>query len=259
MIICGYLARMLRMKCNEDEKLPSVPAPSPVSPTTTTAKSDSQVKYFVRDSPRTNGGSRGSRRLVTTSPTILDINENIGLVSTRTIHLIKNQNTSANTPTVKHKSSRTLNERASSKHLNQLGGHGQQATSTASSNALGKSASAGFSHTTITTTTNNNHNNNHNEPSSGNNSNNNCNSNSKKDSVVLKRNLCMILRELRLLTKKLREDEEDESKGKRWKFAAMVIDRLCMIIFSIANLTSTFAILLTAKNVFKDSNPDPKF
>ena len=62
-----------------------------------------------------------------------------------------------------------------------------------------------------------------------------------------------------LITKKLKDDKQDETRGFTWKFAAMVIDRLCMIIFAIATIISTLAILLSSKNFFKDSIPDPRF
>ena len=67
----------------------------------------------------------------------------------------------------------------------------------------------------------------------------------------MKRNLGAILKELKVLTKKIEDDEEDEEKILGWKFAAMVIDRLCMIIFSFATLFATVIILLTSKNFFK--------
>lgn len=72
---------------------------------------------------------------------------------------------------------------------------------------------------------------------------------------------CMqsILKELRAITEKLREDEDDEEKGLEWKFAAMVIDRLCMIVFAVATLLSAILILFTSKNIFKPSDPSPTF
>ena len=87
---------------------------------------------------------------------------------------------------------------------------------------------------------------------------NSCGSNKNEMSMV-KRNLHLILKEMRVITQKIKDDEDDEQKAFTWKFAAMVIDRLCMIIFAIANVVSTVGILLTSKNFFKDSNPDPRF
>ena len=70
-------------------------------------------------------------------------------------------------------------------------------------------------------------------------------------SYPLRKNLHAILKELRLMTKKIKDDGEDEEKELNWKFAAMVIDRLCMWIFAIATFFSTTLILLTSKNFFK--------
>jgi hypothetical protein len=81
----------------------------------------------------------------------------------------------------------------------------------------------------------------------------------KTDVTSLKRNLNLILKELRVITNKIKDDEEDEEKALTWKFAAMVIDRLCMIFFAIATFTSTALILLTSKNFFEPSDPSDKF
>ena len=67
----------------------------------------------------------------------------------------------------------------------------------------------------------------------------------------LRRNLNLILKELRVITNKLREDEEDEEKSLNWKFAANVIDRLCMVFFAMATCFSFIIILLTSENFFK--------
>jgi hypothetical protein len=75
--------------------------------------------------------------------------------------------------------------------------------------------------------------------------------NCKSDSYPFKKNLHAILKELRQLTKKIKDDDEDGEKELNWKFAAMVIDRLCMWIFTVATVVSTAGILLTSKNFFK--------
>jgi hypothetical protein len=82
---------------------------------------------------------------------------------------------------------------------------------------------------------------------------------SKTEIGSLKRSLGSILKEIRQITQKIKDDEEDESKELNWKFAAMVIDRLCLLIFTICTLTSTISILMTSKNFFMPSDPDPKF
>ena len=76
---------------------------------------------------------------------------------------------------------------------------------------------------------------------------------SNKD--MLRKCLTAILKELRSITQKLKEDEDDEGKALDWKFAAMVIDRLCMVVFTVATLLSTVLILFTSKNIFKPSDP----
>merc|ERR1719495_3042902 len=43
------------------------------------------------------------------------------------------------------------------------------------------------------------------------------------------RELTMILKELRIITDKIKSDEDSASLENDWKFAAMVLDRLCLI------------------------------
>lgn len=79
---------------------------------------------------------------------------------------------------------------------------------------------------------------------------------SKTEINLLRKNLSYILKEIQVITRKLKIDEEDELKSLNWKFAAMVIDRLCLIMFSLVTLVSTLLILFTSKNFFKSSDPD---
>ena len=65
-----------------------------------------------------------------------------------------------------------------------------------------------------------------------------------------------ILKELRCITNKIKRDEYEEEKSLDWKFAAMVIDRLCMILFYLATFITTCLILLTSKSFYKKSDPD---
>lgn len=76
---------------------------------------------------------------------------------------------------------------------------------------------------------------------------------------TLRKSLGSILKELRTITQKLKEDEDDEGKALDWKFAAMVIDRLCMVVFAVATLLSAILILFTSKNIFKPSDPSFSF
>jgi hypothetical protein len=75
----------------------------------------------------------------------------------------------------------------------------------------------------------------------------------------LRKSLQLILKELRQITHKLQDDEEDEEKALNWKFAAMVIDRLCMVVFATATILSTVLILLTSKNLYISSDPHESF
>ncbi len=63
--------------------------------------------------------------------------------------------------------------------------------------------------------------------------------------------LVAILRELRCITAKIKNDEEDAATAAEWKFAARVIDRFCLVIFSLFTVISTCAILFSAPNIFK--------
>ncbi|VDM53806.1 unnamed protein product [Angiostrongylus costaricensis] len=61
-------------------------------------------------------------------------------------------------------------------------------------------------------------------------------------------NICFIAE---LLKKKDRDDKIDED----WKYVAMVLDRLFLIIFSLACFTGTVLILLQAPTLYDDRNP----
>lgn len=63
------------------------------------------------------------------------------------------------------------------------------------------------------------------------------------------RELQMILRELRTVTDRLRSDEEEAMVTSDWKFAAMVVDRLCLIVFTLFTVVATVAVLLSAPHI----------
>ena len=52
-----------------------------------------------------------------------------------------------------------------------------------------------------------------------------------------------------MITDKIRDDEESSSIEGDWKFAAMVIDRLCLIVYTIFTILATIAVLWTAPHV----------
>jgi nicotinic acetylcholine receptor len=60
------------------------------------------------------------------------------------------------------------------------------------------------------------------------------------------RELQMILKELRYVTGKMKKDDDDVDIISDWKFAAMVVDRFCLIIFTLFTIVATLAVLLTA-------------
>ncbi|OON16888.1 hypothetical protein X801_07285, partial [Opisthorchis viverrini] len=58
-----------------------------------------------------------------------------------------------------------------------------------------------------------------------------------------------IVTELRFITSKMRDDEQEALVNLEWKFAARVIDRFCLIVFAIFNLLATVVILFSAPNL----------
>lgn len=61
--------------------------------------------------------------------------------------------------------------------------------------------------------------------------------------------LLAILNELRFITHKIKEDQEASEEVNDWKFAAMVIDRLCIWVFSVYMVVTTLAIFFSAPNL----------
>ncbi|CAG4964854.1 unnamed protein product [Colias eurytheme] len=61
--------------------------------------------------------------------------------------------------------------------------------------------------------------------------------------------LSLILKELRVITDQMRKDDEDADISRDWKFAAMVVDRLCLIIFTLFTIIATLAVLLSAPHI----------
>lgn len=59
----------------------------------------------------------------------------------------------------------------------------------------------------------------------------------------------LILREIRLLTKRLREKDEEDLVISDWKFAAMVIDRFCLIGLSLYTVLTTVVLFLSAPHL----------
>ncbi|XP_022603261.1 neuronal acetylcholine receptor subunit alpha-7-like [Seriola dumerili] len=57
-----------------------------------------------------------------------------------------------------------------------------------------------------------------------------------------------ILEEVRYMADRFREQDEAESVADQWKFAGAVIDRLCLVAFSVFNIICTISILMSAPN-----------
>ncbi|KAM7373348.1 hypothetical protein PAMP_008207 [Pampus punctatissimus] len=57
-----------------------------------------------------------------------------------------------------------------------------------------------------------------------------------------------ILEEVRYMADRFREQDESESMAEQWKFAGAVIDRLCLVAFSVFNIICTISILMSAPN-----------
>lgn len=47
----------------------------------------------------------------------------------------------------------------------------------------------------------------------------------------------------------MRQEDEDGDVAKDWKFAAMVVDRLCLIIFTLFTIITTVGILSSAPHI----------
>ncbi|XP_039276488.1 neuronal acetylcholine receptor subunit alpha-7 isoform X5 [Nilaparvata lugens] len=63
------------------------------------------------------------------------------------------------------------------------------------------------------------------------------------------RELTLILKELRVITDKLRKEDEASEVTNDWKFAAMVVDRLCLIVFTLFTVIATIAVLCSAPHI----------
>ena len=65
----------------------------------------------------------------------------------------------------------------------------------------------------------------------------------------VQRELSMILKEIRVITDKIRDEEDTAAIENDWKFAAMVLDRLCLITFTLFTFVATIAVLLSAPHI----------
>ncbi|EPB72497.1 hypothetical protein ANCCEY_08412 [Ancylostoma ceylanicum] len=55
--------------------------------------------------------------------------------------------------------------------------------------------------------------------------------------------------QIKVMRKRMEEDERDEQAANDWKFAAMVVDRLCLFIFTIFIVVSTCGIMFSSPHL----------
>ncbi|KAJ8252308.1 hypothetical protein COCON_G00216200 [Conger conger] len=68
--------------------------------------------------------------------------------------------------------------------------------------------------------------------------------------------LAKILEEVRYIAKRFHDQDEEESVCNEWKFAAAVIDRLCLMAFSLFTVLCTIGILMSAPNFVEAISKD---
>ncbi|XP_050451592.1 neuronal acetylcholine receptor subunit alpha-7-like isoform X1 [Cataglyphis hispanica] len=61
--------------------------------------------------------------------------------------------------------------------------------------------------------------------------------------------LVLILKEIKIITNQLKTEDENTKITNDWKFAAMVIDRMCLIIFTLFTIIATITVLLSAPHI----------
>ncbi|XP_071345580.1 neuronal acetylcholine receptor subunit alpha-7-like [Trachinotus anak] len=72
----------------------------------------------------------------------------------------------------------------------------------------------------------------------------------------LEPDIVKILDEVRYITKRFRDQDEHQSVCNEWKFAASVIDRLCLMAFSLVTILCTIGILMSAPNFVEAVSKD---
>ncbi|XP_026687443.1 neuronal acetylcholine receptor subunit alpha-7-like, partial [Diaphorina citri] len=66
---------------------------------------------------------------------------------------------------------------------------------------------------------------------------------------VTQRELRLILKELQFITARMKKSDEEAETISDWKFAAMVVDRLCLIVFTLFTIIATITVLLSAPHI----------
>ena len=70
--------------------------------------------------------------------------------------------------------------------------------------------------------------------------------------AMANRELQCILKELKFITNRMKIRDEEIDIISDWKFAAMVIDRFCLITFTAFTVITTVAVLLSAPHIMTD-------
>ena len=70
-----------------------------------------------------------------------------------------------------------------------------------------------------------------------------------KDVIVCQQEVKLVLREMRLITKKMKDKDDDEVVISDWKFAAMVIDRFCLIGLTMYTIATTVIMFVSAPHL----------
>uniref|UniRef100_A0AAY4AJS3 Neuronal acetylcholine receptor subunit alpha-7 n=1 Tax=Denticeps clupeoides TaxID=299321 RepID=A0AAY4AJS3_9TELE len=65
-----------------------------------------------------------------------------------------------------------------------------------------------------------------------------------------------IMEEVSYIARRFREQDEGEAVCSEWKFAAAVVDRLCLVAFSLFSIICTFTILMSAPNFIEAVSKD---
>ncbi|XP_047452599.1 neuronal acetylcholine receptor subunit alpha-7 [Mugil cephalus] len=73
---------------------------------------------------------------------------------------------------------------------------------------------------------------------------------------TLEAELSQILEEVRYIARRFRNQDEEETVCSEWKFAAAVIDRLCLVAFSLFTILCTIGILMSAPNFVEAISKD---
>ncbi|XP_028441692.1 CHRNA7-FAM7A fusion protein isoform X2 [Perca flavescens] len=73
---------------------------------------------------------------------------------------------------------------------------------------------------------------------------------------ILEAELNQILEEVRYIAGRFRGQDEEETVCSEWKFAAAVIDRLCLVAFSLFTILCTIGILMSAPNFVEAISKD---